>query len=191
MILEIDNTLVSTAILKEHFVCDLAACKGACCVEGDSGAPLEEEELAKLDEIWEDVKPYLRPEGIKAIEEQGRYIKDDLDGEWVTPLVDYKECAYTVFDADGTAKCGIEQAYRDGKIDWYKPISCHLYPIRITKYQKFEAVNYHEWESCKPACECGKKLTTKVFRFLKEPLVRKYGKDWYSALEAAEEAVIK
>lgn len=191
MILEIDNTLVSTKLLEEHFVCDLAACKGACCVAGDSGAPLTDDELPILDEIWDEVKPYLRPEGIAAIEAQGRYVKDDLDGEWVTPLVNHAECAYTVFDGDGTAKCGIEQAHRDGKIEWYKPLSCHLYPVRITKYSKFEAVNYHEWEICKPACDCGKKLTTKVFRFLKEPLIRKYGKDWFSALEAAEASVIK
>lgn len=188
MIIEIENTLVSTKLLSEHFVCDLTACKGACCVEGDAGAPLEQEELAKLDEVWEAVKPYLSAEGIKSIEAQGRYVRDDFDGEWVTPLINHRECAYTVFEADGTAKCGLEQAWRDGKTSWQKPISCALYPVRVTRYAKFEAVNYHEWEICKPACACGKKLQTNVYKFLRGPLIRKYGEDWYKALEAADAA---
>jgi hypothetical protein len=183
--IEIQDTLVSDEVLSKQFVCDLAACKGACCVEGDAGAPLEEEELSILDDIYEDVKPYLRPEGIAAIEKNGKYVID-WDGEPVTPLVNDVECAYATFDPDGTAKCGIEQAHRDGKIDFYKPISCHLYPIRLAKISNFTAVNYNYWKICKPACACGEELNVPVFRFLKEPLKRKFGKDWYDQLcEAA------
>ena len=128
--LAIGNTLISEDLLEKHFVCDLNACKGACCVKGDYGAPLEDDELAKMDEVYEIVKPYLPATGIAAIEKQGKYLLYEKK-EWVTPLVKGKECAYTVFE-DGVAKCGIEKAYYDGKTDWKKPISCHLYPIRIT-----------------------------------------------------------
>jgi hypothetical protein len=180
--IQINDTLVSELLLERRFVCDLAACKGACCVEGDAGAPLEEEELEQLKQVWDQVKPYLPAEGIAAIEEQGHYVKDG-DNDWVTPLVAGKECAYTVFEKDGTAKCGIEQAYNDGKIAFRKPVSCHLYPIRISKVGEYEALNYSHWSICEPACACGKELDVKVFRFLKTALERKYGAEWYAELE--------
>lgn len=184
--LAIKDTLVSEEVLERKFVCDLAACKGACCVEGDAGAPLEDEEVDVLEEIYDNVKPYLRPEGIAAIEQQGKWVMD-WDGEKVTPLVDDKECAYTTFDKDGTAKCGIEQAYRDGKVDFFKPISCHLYPVRLSKLTAHTAVNYDQWKICKPACACGEEMNVPVFRFLKEPLTRKFGSEWYEMLcEAAK-----
>lgn len=186
--IQIDDKLVSLNVFDQEFVCDLNACKGACCVEGDVGAPLEDDEAEKLEAIYNDVKPFLRPEGIKAIEEQGTFIRDEFDQEYVTPLVNNKECAYATFDKDGTAKCGIEQAYRAGKTDFLKPISCHLYPIRVKKYTQFTAVNYDQWEICAPACECGSKLNVPVYRFLKEPLIRKFGKDWYADLESAKNA---
>lgn len=180
----IDNTIVSEHLLEKKFVCDLNACKGECCVAGDSGAPLDEEEIAILEDIWDDVKPYLPKDGVKAIEKQGVFVIDE-DGDYTTPLVKGKHCAFTIFD-DGIAKCGIEQAFYDGKVSWKKPISCHLYPVRITKFKTYDAVNYHKWEVCKPACECGAKLNVPVYKFLKEPLIRKYGKDWYKQLELAD-----
>lgn len=175
--------MVSEEIFEEHFVCDLAACKGACCVEGESGAPLSEEELSSLEAIEPFVRPYLLPEGLKALDEKGLYERD-VDGDWVTPLVgDHGACAYALFDPDGTAKCGIEKAFLDGKIDWQKPISCHLYPIRLQSLSEFTAVNYHRWPICAPACECGSKLRVPVYKFLKGPLIRTFGSSWYTELE--------
>lgn len=184
----IDNTLVSEDLLDKKFVCDLNACKGACCVEGDSGAPLEEQEAKILDEIYDRVKPYMRSEGIESVEEQGKYIVD-IDGDLVTPLVKGKECAYVYFDEKNTAFCAIERAYKEGKINFQKPISCHLYPVRITKYKKYDAVNYHAWDICKPACSCGSKLNVPVYKFVKTALIRKYGEDWYKQLELAAQHI--
>jgi hypothetical protein len=156
-------------------------------VEGDLGAPLEEEELPVMNEIIDKVKPYLTPEGIKAIEAQGTYILDE-DGDYSTPTIGGKECAYSHYDGQGVLKCGIEQAYLDGKIGFKKPISCHLYPIRITKNKKgFEAVNYHKWNICSAACSYGKSLQVPLYKFLKEPLTRKYGVPWYNELVSSIE----
>ena len=183
----IDDTLISEDLFSEEFVCNLAKCKGICCVEGDAGAPLDEDETKILDEIYPKIKPYLRPEGIQAIEEQGTYTLD-FEGDLVTPLVNNAECAYVIFDEKGYTKCAIEKAYEDGVIDWQKPISCHLYPIRITEYSNFSAINYHEWDICSDACTLGKELGVKVYQFLKKPLIRKYGEEFYQTLsEAAEE----
>ena len=184
---QIGKTLVSEELLTEDFVCNLNKCKGICCVEGDAGAPLNEDELTVLDDIYQDVKPYLRPEGIAVIENEGKYTMD-TDGDWVTPLVNNRECAYLVFEENGFSKCGIEKAYEDGVVDWQKPISCHLYPIRVTEYRNFSAINYHEWDVCSDACTLGKELQVPVYKFLKTPLIRKYGEDFYKTLcEAAEE----
>ena len=177
-----ENTIVSEDIFDNYFICDLGKCKGACCVKGDSGAPLEEEELGKLDDLYLDIKPYLTPEGQKSIEEQGHYLQD-FDGEWVTPLNSGKECAYTIFDDKGIAKCGIETAYLDGAIDWPKPLSCHLYPIRVVQLGEHDAINYHRWPICDPACILGKREKVAIHQFLKGPLVRKYGSKWYRGLE--------
>ena len=185
--IQIDDKLISEDLFSEEFVCNLAKCKGICCVEGDAGAPLDEEETHILDEIYPKIKSYLRPEGIQAIEEQGTYTLD-FEGDLVTPLVNNAECAYVIFDEKGYTKCAIEKAYEDGVIDWQKPISCHLYPIRITEYSNFSAINYHEWDICSDACTLGKELGVKVYQFLKKPLIRKYGEDFYQTLsEAAEE----
>ncbi len=184
--IEIEKTLVSEDIFEEQFACDLTACKGACCVLGDSGAPLLEEELVILDDIYDDVKPFLRPEGIAALEAQGTFVVD-VEGDFGTPLVNGKECAYTTFDEKGVALCGIETAWRAGAVKWKKPISCELYPIRVVKLYEHEAVNYHKWGICAPACDCGAKLKLPVFRFLKEPLIRKFGKEYYEQLEIASE----
>ena len=185
--IQIDDKLISEDLFSEEFVCNLAKCKGICCVEGDAGAPLDEDETKILDEIYPKIKSYLRPEGIQAIEEQGTYTLD-FEGDLVTPLVNNAECAYVIFDEKGYTKCAIEKAYEDGVIDWQKPISCHLYPIRITEYSNISAINYHEWDICSDACTLGKELGVKVYQFLKKPLIRKYGEEFYQTLsEAAEE----
>jgi hypothetical protein len=178
----IGKTLVSDEVISNRFVCDLKKCKGACCIEGESGAPLEKEELKLIEESYPAVKPFLTADGIKAIEEKGLYLIDD-DGDFVTPLIgEGGACAFTVFE-NGIAACGIEKAYNEGKISFRKPVSCHLYPVRITAYKNYDAVNYHEWEICSPACKLGKKLSVPVFRFVKDALIRKYGQAWYDELE--------
>lgn len=179
--IRVGNILVSEDIADNEFVCNLEKCKGACCVEGELGAPLEEEELEILKSIYEDVKPFLTPEGIKAIEEQGLFILDE-DGDYSTPTIGGRECAYAVYDEKGILQCGIERAFHAGKVNWRKPISCHLYPIRILKKRNLEALNYHRWEICSPACELGKQLKVPVYRFLKDALIRKYGETWYAEL---------
>ena len=180
----IDNILVSDDLFEKHFVCDLNACKGACCVEGESGAPLTEDELSILDDIFEDIKSHLRQEGVEAIEQNGKYSQDS-DGDWVTMLVEGKECAYTVFDENGIAACGIEKAHEDGLTDFKKPLSCHLYPIRTKELSEYTALNYHRWPICEPACECGSKLKMPIFKFCKDALERTYGIEFYKKLEIA------
>ncbi len=178
---QLNKTIVSEEILEKEFVCNLSACKGACCVDGDAGAPLEEEETKILAEIFPKVKPFLRPEGVKAIEEQGTHVVSDF-GELETPLIDGKDCAYVIFDGK-TALCGIEQAYNQGIVDWKKPVSCHLYPIRIKEYSDFSAVNYHKWHICSDACALGEELGVPVYQFVKEALVRKFGQQWFDELD--------
>lgn len=178
----IGETLVSEEIFEEYFVCDLNACKGACCIEGDSGAPLDPEELDELDRVFDEVKPHLRPEGIEALETKGLYEVDD-DGDFVTTLVgDHGACAYVTYNDQGIAMCGLEKAFLEGKTSWKKPISCHLYPIRLSKLSEYVAVNYHRWGLCEPACACGAKLKVPVYRFLREPLIRRFGESWYEEL---------
>ena len=187
--LKIDNSVSSAEIFKKKFSCDIKKCKGACCVHGDSGAPLEENEIEILKEGFPFVRPFMRQEAIEAIEMQGTSIVDS-DGEQVTPLINNKECAYVVFQ-EGIAKCAIEIAYDAKTISFQKPISCHLYPIRVTKYKDFEALNYHEWEICKPALELGKKKNIPLYIYLREPLIRKYGGQWFEQLKAASGEVLK
>ena len=183
--LVIDKTLVSENLVQKEFVCDLNKCKGACCVAGDGGAPLEKSELRELKKNFQSIKSYLSKEGKAAIAKKGFYEKDK-DGDFVTPLVDKTfECAYAYFNADGIAKCAIEKAFLENKITFRKPISCHLYPVRIKNYSDYDAVNYDKWEICSPACELGKQLQVPVFKFVKEALIRKYGIDWYNNLEEA------
>ncbi|MGL1885683.1 MAG: DUF3109 family protein [Reichenbachiella sp.] len=178
----LDNAVLSDDLKEKHFVCDLNKCKGACCIEGDLGAPLEDDELALLEDSLAVIKPYLSPEGVKAIEKDGPYILDE-EGDHSTITINNQECAFAIHDEDEILKCGIEQAYLDGKTKWQKPISCHLYPIRITKYDHYDALNYDRWEICSPACALGEELKVPVYKFLKGPLVRKYGADWYQSLE--------
>ena len=177
----IQETVISDDIADNFFVCNLEACKGACCVEGDLGAPLEDAELKILEQEYANIKPFLTDAGRVAIEAQGLYIKD-WEGDFSTPTIGDKECAYALYDERGILKCGIEQAYLAGATTFKKPISCHLYPIRITKYEGFDALNYDRWGICNPACSFGGSLGVKVYQFLKDPLVRKYGEGWYSEL---------
>jgi hypothetical protein len=179
----LQNTVISDDIRDNFFVCNLEKCKGACCVEGDLGAPLDEEELTILEQSYEHIKPYMTGAGKLAVEEQGLYIQD-FEGDYSTPTIENRECAYALYDDQGILKCAIEQAYYDGKISWKKPISCHLYPIRVTKYDDFEALNYDRWGICAAACNFGESLGVKVYQFLKEPLIRKYGEGWYNELTA-------
>lgn len=179
---QLGKTIVSEDILEKDFVCNLSKCKGACCVKGEAGAPLEKKEVEILKEIFPKIKPLLRKEGIQGIEEQGTSIVSDF-GELETPLVNGEECVYVVFDKNNMAKCGIEEAYNKGLVDWKKPISCHLYPVRVKDYSEFSAVNYHKWDICDDACTLGKELQMPVYKFTKEALIRKFGEDWYKELE--------
>ena len=182
VMLEIGGHLVSEELIKENFICNLEKCKGACCIEGDSGAPLNEDELAILERIYPKVKPYMTAKGIEAIEQQGTSVKD-FEGDYTTTCVDVnKECAYVTWE-NGITKCAIEKAYEDKVIDWKKPISCHLYPIRLTQYPEFDMLHYDRWSICSSACTLGNEHKVKVYQFLKEPLIRKYGQDWYEELE--------
>ncbi|HZH65457.1 MAG TPA: DUF3109 family protein [Flavisolibacter sp.] len=179
----IENVLVSDDVVEAKFVCDLHKCKGGCCEDGDAGAPLEKEEKKILDENFEAVKPYLTSEGLAEIERKGKYVYDNEFG-WVTPTVESKICAYGFRDKKGIIKCAIEQAYYDGKVQWKKPISCHLYPIRIAETKHYTYVNYEPRETlCNPACALGKKLKMPVYQFLKEPIIRKFGDEFYETLE--------
>jgi len=180
--LQIEDTLISDDLIEKKFVCNLNGCKGICCVEGDSGAPLEEEERNFLDTEFEEIKSFLRLEGIEAVEKNGKYYIDS-EHDYVTTLVKGKECAYAVFEKNGTASCGIEKAYLAGKSSFRKPLSCWLYPVRTKKIQNITAVNYDIWDICKPALIQGEKLGVPVFKFLKEPLIKKFGKEWYEQLE--------
>ena len=179
----IEDTILSEDIFKVKFCCDLAACKGACCVEGDAGAPLEEEEISILEDCIDEVKPYMVEEGRSIIEKQGVFDYDG-DGEFVTPLVNDKECTFVYWE-NGTSFCAIEKAWSEGKIKFQKPISCHLYPIRLSKLHDSVAVNYHQWEICKPALKKGGDLGLPLYKFLKDPLIRKFGKEWYGYMEEA------
>ncbi len=183
----IQDKLVSDDVVQEHFICNLDACKGACCWEGDFGAPLEKEELATLEKIYEKVKPFLTPQGIDVIEQQGLYIYYDEPKEYGTPLINNKACAYLTYEENGTAKCSIEKAYEAGVIDYKKPISCHLYPIRVEEDESknFFAINYDRWDICSAACQLGKKEQLPVYKFVKEAIVRKYGAAFYEELDAA------
>lgn len=182
--IQIGDTLVSDELLSEAFVCDLNACKGACCVEGEYGAPLEQEEADELKDKTELIAPYLSEKGREVIAQQGAWVKGE-DGDLETPLMPSGHCAYVIEDENKILKCGLERVHEEGHINLKKPISCHLYPVRVKRYTSFEAVNYHRWKICSPACSLGSALNTKIYVFVKEALIRKYGQDWYDQLEQA------
>jgi hypothetical protein len=182
--LVVNNLLVSEEIFENEFVCNLAKCKGECCVAGDSGAPVRLDELKSLESEFENYKTYLTDEGIESIEKNGFTIYDEEDKTHKTTLIKGGPCAYINYDAKGIAICGIERAYLDKKTTYRKPISCHLYPIRVSNLGELTAVNYEEWDICSDACQLGKELKVPVYKFLKEPLIRAYGEEVYSTLDA-------
>lgn len=184
--IEIDGKIIASDLLTEQFCCDLAVCKGECCVEGDSGAPLEIEEVDELENEYPNYKPYMTAEGIEAVESQG-FMVVDIDGDYTTPLIDGAECAYS-FKENGITFCAIERAYREGKCGFLKPISCHLYPIRVKHFATGDyGLNIHRWNICKCAFDCGKREGVKLYKAMREPLVRRFGEEFYEALcQAAE-----
>jgi hypothetical protein len=178
--LRIGDTIFSFDILEKKFRCNLPSCLGNCCRYGDSGAPLSLNETLILEEIWPEVRPYLTPEGVASIDEKGRSVRD-FENDRVTPLIGNEECAYTILK-DNILMCGIEQAWSDGKIKFRKPISCHLFPVRIKNYSDFRAVNYEELAICSSARKSGAEEGIYVFEFLKEPLTRALGEELYKEL---------
>lgn len=176
------SALVSEDLIEKHFICDLSKCKGACCVEGEFGAPLSRDEITLLEKELPAIKPYLTPEALAEIEKKG-FWELDVDKEEVTTCLPTGECNFSYRDEQGILSCGIEKAWKAGATDFRKPLSCHLYPIRVSKVGDYEALNYHRWEVCKPACKLGSKHKVPVYKFLQDALIRKFGKDWYDELE--------
>ena len=188
--IEIDDKIVSADLLREGFLCDIQQCKGICCVEGNAGAPLDFEEIDILESEYENYKPYMTEEGIEAVERQGFMVVDE-DGDYTTPLVNDAECAYA-YTENGITLCAIEKAWLEGKTPFRKPISCHLYPIRLMKFSNGTiGLNYHRWSVCSSARECGKKLGVPVYKSLKEAISRRFGEDFYNQLDAAAELLKK
>ncbi|MDR3262180.1 MAG: DUF3109 family protein [Tannerella sp.] len=188
--LQIEDTLVSLELIERFFLCDLSRCKGECCVEGDAGAPLEKEEFEILRNLLPALWDSLSPKAQEVIRRQGiGYI--DRDGEIVTSIVNGKDCVFTCYDSEGICKCAIEKAYREGQVDFFKPVSCHLYPVRVKRYNGFQAVNYHRWKVCAAAEIQGEREQIPVYRFLREPLIRKFGQPWYDALELCAREYLK
>lgn len=181
MLVEIDDKIVSTDLFSEKFVCDLSKCKGACCVKGNGGAPLTEKEVELIEDNLEQIKPFMSEKGIQTIKDEGVYYLDEEDAP-ATKLIDKKECCFVYFDNSNTAKCSIETAYKSGEIDFNKPQSCHLYPIRIKEFTEFTALNYEEWDICAPACNLGQSLKVPVYKFLQEPITRVFGSSFFDEL---------
>ena len=188
--LQIQNALVSLDVIEKFFVCNLDKCLGECCIEGDAGAPITEQEYAQLKEILPEVYADLLPAARQRIDEAGVAYVDE-EGDLVTQIVEGRNCVFTCYGEGGMCMCAIEEAYREGRIDFYKPISCHLYPLRLTDYPSFTAVNYHSWKICKAAEVLGRAKGVRVYQFLKEPLIRRFGKEWYDELVLACEAYLE
>jgi len=182
------KTIGVRRLLTEEFVCNLSKCRGACCVAGDAGAPLDQDEVAQMEAALPAVHEYMRPEGWKIVKKQGVAIQDPFGPGLVTPLINNEECSFVVFDEKGSTKCSFELAHRDGKTDFLKPISCHLYPIRILDYDAFQALNYHQWDICSPACDLGSELKVPVYKFAEPALRRKFGDEWFDEFEKVAEA---
>lgn len=183
----IDDKVVSLDIVEQFFCCDLDRCLGQCCIEGDAGAPLLPEEVTQLRKALPVVADDLTPSARRVIEEQGVCYRDK-DGDLVTSLADGEACVFSTFSPGGKCLCALEKAHREGRLDFCKPISCALYPIRVTKYPSFTAINYHRWKICKSAEVCGREKHLRVYQVLREPLVRAFGKEWYDKLcHTAEE----
>lgn len=187
LMFEIQNTLVSLDLAEEFFCCDLDACLGACCIEGDAGAPVTPEEVAKIENVLDEIKPDMIPAGVREVEDNGVAYVDE-EGDLVTSIVEGKNCAFTCYGKNGVCLCAIEKACREGRINFLKPASCHLYPLRLTEYPQFTAVNYHRWKICRSAVTNGRRLGIRLYQFLEGPLTARFGKEWYAELKAACEA---
>jgi hypothetical protein len=187
MYIQVQDNLVSTQLFDKKFVCDLAACKGACCIEGDSGAPLTIEEIDLLEESIDQIKPFMSAEGIAKVDATGVFYMDQ-ENDAVTSLLENGACAFVYFDEKGITKCAIEQAYHAGETDFQKPISCHLFPIRVKDIQEKTALTFQEWHICAPACSCGDKLDIPVFQFLKTPIQRAFGNSFFEELTVVHRA---
>ena len=188
--LQIQNALVSLDLAEEFFVCDLAKCLGQCCIEGDAGALITEDEKKKLEEVlpvvWDDLLPAAR----EVIERQGVAYTDE-EGDLVTSIVDGRDCVFTTYAPGGMCLCAVEKAFREGKCDWRKPMSCYLYPLRLTEYPDFTAVNYHRWKICKCARTLGRKEGVRLYEFMRGPLTERFGAEWYDELKQACEAYLE
>lgn len=190
LMIEIDDKIVSADLLRECFACDITQCKGICCVEGNAGAPLEADEVDTLEQEYEAYKPYMTARGIAAVERQGFMVVDEEE-DYTTPLIDDAQCAYA-YEENGITLCAVEKAWLEGRTSFRKPISCHLYPIRLVRFSNGSiGLNYHRWSVCSSARACGRKLGIPVYKALKEPIIRRFGGEFYKALEAAEEFIRK
>lgn len=189
----IEDIIISDEVLEKNFICNLKACKGACCVEGDGGAPLELEEAQYLEQNIDIIAPFITKEGLEQIKIQGAFVVDEEKEytEWATPLINGAACVYVNYGIDGITYCGIEKAFQEGRISFQKPISCHLYPIRVKKMDEMEALNYDKWEICSEACVLGEQMKMPIYKFLKEPLIRKYGEEFYEVLDQAANEIHK
>jgi hypothetical protein len=186
-ILQVGDVLLSSDIITEKFCCDLEACKGICCVEGDAGAPVTVEEIAELENVVEHIVDDLSPEALKVLEEQG-VAYTDQEGDLVTSIVNGRDCCFTCYAQDGTCLCATERAFRAGKTQWCKPISCYLYPIREVQLSDGSvALNYHRWKVCRDAVKKGQELNLPIWKFLKDPLIKRFGASWYAELETMVE----
>lgn len=188
--LQIQNTLVSLDLAEEFFCCDLDACLGACCIEGDAGAPVTLDEIGKLEEVLDEVAPDMAPRAVEEVRENG-VAYPDVDGEMVTTLLDGAACAFCTYGKGGVCLCAIDKAYREGRVGWRKPASCALYPVRLKDYGTYTAVNYHRWKICRPAVEKGRREGVRLYQFLEGPLTERFGAEWYAELKAACELWIK
>ena len=188
--LQIQNTLVSLDLAERFFCCDLDACHGECCIEGDAGAPITENEKKELERLLPEINDELLPQAQEVIRRQGVSYVDE-EGDMVTSIIDGRNCVFTCFAPGGMCQCAIEKAYRNGRVAMRKPISCYLYPLRITEYHSFTAVNYHRWKICRPAEALGRKLGLRLYQFLKEPLIQRFGKEWYDELCLACESYLE
>lgn len=189
VMLQIQDALVTLDIVEKHFMCDLPKCLGECCIEGDAGAPITEAEFEKLKEVLPIVAPDLAPAALRRIEEEGVGYVDE-EGDLVTQIVDGKNCVFTTYAPGGMCLCAIEKAYREGRTDFRKPMSCYLYPLRLTEYPTFTAVNYHKWKICACARKLGAEKGVRLYQFMREPLIARFGREWYDELVQACEAYL-
>ena len=187
---QIQDVVVSLDVFRDKFLCDLDACKGACCVEGDAGAPVTLDEILELEEILPEIWQDLTPQARQVIDQQG-VAYPDPEGEMVTSIVAGKECVFTLRDTHGCCLCAIEKAWREGRVGFIKPISCRLYPLRVADFGDIRAVNYHRWDICKAAVLAGNKCGMPLYRFLKEPLIERFGQEWYDEMLTVATELVK